>query len=406
MASANRTTPAPGRPRPRVWETVGVASDDIEGKSIHFKLMSYNILAQSLLESNSYLFKHNPPPHQDWQYRFDVLFKQIFDQYPDILCLQEVERKYLRIINERLENGGYYGKYKKKTGVSQIDGCAIYVKRSVFEIQEVTSVEFFQPELSMMLHHHVGLIVKVKPRSMSRCMVIANTHLLCQPKKAIIRLAQLRLFLAEIDRVAYEFNGRNSGHLPIILTGDLNSYSDSDIIKLLDEGQIRKWAEWIDKEWKDIGITDNCQHLAVYMNRMHGWPTDVDELDLQHSEYLKPSDMLRREMCSAANKLHKAMYSDMFTSDVLSHSLHLQSVYATSGRNHNSLFFRECCHDVENCICIPRARVDYIYFNFRSGLRPLQRLRLGKYDKLPNECNGSDHQPLVAIFELNAETPY
>lgn len=404
MASANHATPTPEKTR--VWEAVGVSRNDTNGGgAISFKIITYNILAQTLLESDTYLFKRCDPLLRDWDTRSKVLLKQMLDESADILCFQEVESKHFNAINERLENGGYSGVFKKKTGISLIDGCATYVKKGVFQIEEVTNVEFYQPNVSVLDHHHVGLIVKVRATRIGKSLVIANTHLFCNPKNTVIRLAQLRLFLAEIDRVSYQFDGRNSGHLPIILAGDLNSRPDSSIIQLLEEGQIRKYNDWINNDWKNIGVTDSCQHLAVYVNRIQGLSTNFDELEINNFEYCKRSSLRGGRVSSAANKLHSAMYINMFISDVLSHSLHFQSVYDTS-KTRNKLNFQEFCHDIEDGMSVPRTDVDYIYFNARSGLRPLKRLRLATYGQLPNEFNGSDHQPLVAIFELNAERPY
>ena len=366
--------------------------------------MSYNVLSQTLMESDSNLFEKCDPSHLTWEARFSKIFTHINNESPDILCLQEVDVNHRNLFTNILSKSGYYEIFKKKTGVTIIDGCAIYVNSDAFEQPQVTEVEFYQPKVSLLEHNHVGIIVRLRPYSMPNTrLVVANTHLLYDPRKAVIRLAQLRLFLAEIDRVSYEFNGQNSGHMPIILTGDFNSHPYSTIVELLEVGQVSKNKDWDDMEWRSIAINDNCQHLAVYLNRVQGLPTQFEELQINNSTYGR-SNKRQAKLCSAATTLQNAMHNEMFTSKILSHTLHFISVYDTN--SHNKLLDKKCSDDEENGTSSPKANVDYVFYNARSGLRPLKRLSLADVDQFPNEFSGSDHQSLVVIFELNAEKPY
>lgn len=56
-----------------------------------------------------------------------------------ILCLQEVQVSHLCSFYNKLEEMGYFGIFKQKTGNRQ-DGCAIYFKQSLFDIQDHISV--------------------------------------------------------------------------------------------------------------------------------------------------------------------------------------------------------------------------------------------------------------------------
>lgn len=55
--------------------------------------------------------------------------------------------------------------------------------------------------------------------------VVATTHLLYNPRRQDIRLAQVQILLAELDRIAKmpQTNGEeDQNHYPIILSGDFN----------------------------------------------------------------------------------------------------------------------------------------------------------------------------------------
>lgn len=71
-------------------------------------------------------------------------------------------------------------------------------------------VEFYQPELPILNRDNIGVMVKLMPIGSAYLtpLVVATTHLLYNPKRTDVRLAQMQVFLAEIDRFAYFNNGR------------------------------------------------------------------------------------------------------------------------------------------------------------------------------------------------------
>lgn len=61
--------------------------------SMDFTVMSYNILAQDLLEANQDLYMHCPLEVLDWNYRCSLLLEEILKWAPDVsemdfFCLQ------------------------------------------------------------------------------------------------------------------------------------------------------------------------------------------------------------------------------------------------------------------------------------------------------------------------------
>lgn len=56
--------------------------------------------------------------------------------------------------------------------------------------------------------------------------VVATTHLLYNPRRQDIRLAQVQILLAELDRIAKipqeSVDDEDQNHYPIILSGDFN----------------------------------------------------------------------------------------------------------------------------------------------------------------------------------------
>lgn len=108
---------------------------------------------------------------------------------------------------------------------------------------------------------NVGIIAKFA----SNCLkdnnefVVATTHLLYNPRRDDVRIAQIQVLLAELDRLAVHSKSMES--LPVIVTGDFNSEQFTPPYRLVVDG-------WVDAENLPIHmeIMDNCQHFNVATN--------------------------------------------------------------------------------------------------------------------------------------------
>lgn len=115
-----------------------------------FVLMSYNILAQSLLTKHPHLYTENMAEFLDWPHRLQCIQNEIFEIKPAILCLQEVQDSYLDEIEHALQPMGYTKPlYKKRTSPDYDDGCAIFYMPQQFELIDHHYVEFYQPEIKV-----------------------------------------------------------------------------------------------------------------------------------------------------------------------------------------------------------------------------------------------------------------
>ncbi|XP_052746540.1 protein angel isoform X2 [Bicyclus anynana] len=369
----------------RIWETVGKKSACY---GFSFRVVSYNVLAQYLLECHPYLYTGCGLRNLKWKIRAARIYDEILSLSPDIFCLQEVQVSHLDSFYRKFEALGYCGVFKQKTGQRQ-DGCAIYFKRSLFEMQDHVSVEYYQPEMPILNRDNIGLMVKLSPKCTPNTpIVVATTHLLYNPKRTDVRLAQMQVLLAEIDRFAYINDGKESNYLPIILTGDLNSTPDSAVVKLLDKGYVSAEPFRDNSDWKKIGVTDNCQHLSVYLNRQRGIATDFSMTKIYNSDYTAGSSDVTTD-----TQNHK----ELFNSGDLAYPLNLKSVYHKVKVNGH--FEATTFQDYW-------VTVDYIYFSGFNSLKLVERLRLPTVTecevlgKLPNNRFGSDHLALAATFEL------
>lgn len=228
-------------------------------KDITFTVVSYNILAQDLLESHMGLYADNKPEHLDWDHRKTCLLKEIIVLRPDILCLQELQEDHVEEFSEALKDHFTFDRlFKKRTGSDKRDGCAIYYNPIMFEVLDTRTVEYNQ-NVALLDRDNVGIIVKLRSReSPDSVFLVATTHLLFNPKRHDVRLAQVQVLLAELEQMAH----LRDGHCPIILTGDFNTVPNSTAFHLLTEGSLDvSQVARVPIIPNDLGITDNCQHV-------------------------------------------------------------------------------------------------------------------------------------------------
>jgi len=326
-----------------------------------FSLISYNILSQTLLNNHSHLYTNCNPKDLEWPGRGHRIISELLHDRADIICLQEVESEHLQsLYRPRLARYGYECLYKKKTGY-KIDGCAIFYRSKLFRVLECKGVEFNRTDVSQILNRdNVGIIAVLKPkvqtRSKSSQLVIANTHLIFNPKRCDIKLAQLELFLSELNQISlidHEHIGAKCCHHPTILCGDLNSAPDSGVSKFI----INPTA------FRD-GVEDRNERLVV---------SDEDRC-IEDSP--RNDDVTEKIPVDAPN-----------------HSFMFKSVYPTQNKEGTSYV-----STFSNCI------VDYIFYTPKLRLESYRELltvdELREIGPIPNSEFPSDHLTLEAKFTL------
>ncbi|XP_040984968.1 protein angel homolog 1 isoform X1 [Aquila chrysaetos chrysaetos] len=283
----------------RDWEDLSVQPCVLEHVSrntplFEFRVMSYNILAQDLVEQGLDLYLHCHPDILNWNYRLPNLLQEIQHWDPDVLCLQEVqENHYWEQLEPTFKEMGFACFYKRRTG-TKTDGCAVCYKHSRFQLISLSPIEYFRPGLDILNRDNVGLVLLLQPllpegldlKAVSP-LCVANTHVLFNPRRGDIKLAQMALLLAEIDKIAKTTEG---SYYPVILCGDLNSVPDSPLYKFIRNGELSyhgmpAWKVSGQEEFSQqlysrkllaplwpslLGITDNCQYVTLCQPKKSG----------------------------------------------------------------------------------------------------------------------------------------
>ena len=376
----------------------------------NFRVMTYNLLADYLLQKNPYLYTHLRTEYLVWEYRRNNLKREILHYRPSVLCLQEAEENHFRTdILPSLESEGYaLAAFKKRTGSDKTDGVAILFLKSMFSLVGVAhTIEMNRPGNPVLDRDNVACIARLRPVCLPKGMqagdvIVATTHLLFNPRRGDIKLAQIDLVCQEIASMLMhdgddhsptataattEDNVCNSkAHTPpgVIICGDFNSSPGSLVYNFLRRGNTG-----------DLSGVD-YRHVS---GRFAG------EQVVQEQEYLKTLAFDRdtgRAQGGGRGGWHKKKIGSTFpVGTIFSHSLgELCSLYDQSVKGDAS--GEPWCTSYSNFK--NQTSVDYIFFNNQlssNGFFSVPSLEnLDAEGGIPNRCWSSDHVSLVGDFCL------
>lgn len=390
----------------RYWKTVDDKTQQTPANS--FIVMSYNILAQHHVNSQPSLYHAHQSDALRWTHRFDALKREIDEISPDILCLQEVQQSHLTEIANHFNTMGYdTSLFKKRTGL-QVDGCAIFFKKTLFELIEFHFVDYFQPDIKILNRCNVAIIAKFAHKSNpSTNFVVSTTHLLFNPKRHDIRLAQMQVLLAELDRVARD-NAKQQQIAPIILTGDFNIQQNSEVFRLIIGESVAPRDVFEKLNFKfgkthanllpyKMGISDECQHFDVVVNG-NRYQTALHS-GIQYGS--ENSSIATRTLTN--EEINNSKLKDSFNTGAIQHKLNLLPTICTAipfraDTKHASTYHNKW------------IMVDYIFYSEANSMVPSLRL-LENYQlptiveclstgPIPNEHLGSDHYAIAARFSI------
>lgn len=403
----------------RKWKRIGknrlISNMD---DSFILRLLSFNILAQNLLEDHSYLYQDHNKKALSWKIRKPLLIQEIREADANIICLQEMQEDHLLDFVIPFKQLGYEYLYKKRTNDKK-DGLLLLYRSNQFVLLDYAKVELYQDGIELLNRDNVGIIAKLSLRdSPETQIVVATTHLLYNPRRNDVRLAQTQLLLAEIERIAFIENTiTGPKYLPIVLTGDFNLEPFTGVYKFLTESSFEYYGKGRSLEPSQYNslsnslipsqlcITDNCQHFNILTQRLRKEGTG--KVMLENSELpLQKQDRNITVPCNVniqqQNNVNTSTqiieiakgYSVRFSSGTLTHPFKMHSVY----RHTSAHGEKEATTYQDNWIT-----VDYIFY---SNIQPIEKYALptvsqcAALPKIPNFIVGSDHLCIGATFQL------
>eukprot|EP00041_Stephanoeca_diplocostata_P015711 m.300842 g.300842 ORF g.300842 m.300842 type:complete len:456 (-) comp20132_c0_seq4:377-1744(-) len=221
---------------PRFW--LKTAHDSSLSDS--FVVVSYNILSDKLLDDNKYLYRARQQYTLPWEYRAPRLVQTILETNPDVVCLQEVEQSaFASYFFPILQARGYSGAIETRMG--KTDGCATFYRKSRFVLLEKERVNLYHEGGREMDRGNIGLITLLQHRShQRRILCVANTHLVYNPKRGDIKLAQCAILMHATASCIARCD--NPDNVAVLVSGDFNSLPRSKIMQFCVTGSLEHYG--------------------------------------------------------------------------------------------------------------------------------------------------------------------
>ncbi|XP_016359963.1 protein angel homolog 1 [Sinocyclocheilus anshuiensis] len=340
--------------------------------------------------------------------------------------------------NTRQNQTGYTCIYKRRTG-TKTDGCAVCYHSDRFTQLSINLLEFRQSDCELLDRDNVGIVLLLQPMAGQNeafsPICVANTHLLFNPRRGDVKLAQLAIVFAEIDIMIKKC--RSEGRrCEVVLCGDFNALPNSPLWNFITTGQLyyQGLPAWmvsgqLDLSYKvhhtrlfsplwpsSLGITDGCQYwsdtqtAASEDNRQYS-AEFLCQLRYCPAACVRPADL--ELIPGVTDKTPGPEDMDMFSSrfgHTLHHALSLRSAYSPVQPNTQTAV-------VSSLNSEGGAMLDYIFFSSHrtgsaaaeesaAGLKLLGRLSLlsaadlWSLRGLPNEAFPSDHLSLIVKLQL------
>jgi CCR4-NOT transcription complex subunit 6 len=411
MKGATRATPATRKLVPVLRSSAS------SSKLNQVSIAQFNILAGKLASPDH--FPYVEPAFLEWERRRETLLAEIqqltvpgtsdstspIDTMPDFLCMEELSN-YWDFFSHKLRELGYESVYLKRpsihastwSGVDKEDGCGIFYKRSRYRLILDHSVNFKD------IHDRCGLLVLlqlVQPHetetasatspsssstssSLGKYILVANTHLYWNPKKLSEQMAELKEMetaIMEIQALVRDKYGQ--AQLPTLFCGDFNNGPSSPIYSYLLESFLVSSDTKNDETNNETASSSSSTEKTTIIPPMRS-AYGVYKLAIEKGEV--------DEQCRGGPEFEPdhttVTYKRSWTIDYIWYS-------------HSTLRLTHLLEiPPKEALQMEDGSAGWID-RFNEKLEPQEQLDKQKnYNGIPNSVFGSDHLPIMAVFEL------
>ena len=266
-----------------------MTANDTENNS--FRMLTYNILGDMYVDKPEYRLGNVPycPVYAlAFEYRNNILIKEILGYNCDVMAFQEVDQKLFdHVMVPVLGHCGYEGNFYIKGGVA---GLAVFWRRSKFalifsrriSLKSVVDSEEKFSDLKEIINLNAGvrerfmntvtILQTVALKSLEdedKCILVGNTHLYSYPLADNVRLLQSALSL-RIMKQQHELLMKNHSKCAILYCGDFNS-DLRGVPKFVTKGFVDAenpcWSNFPGEEINNVSLSHPFQ-----MQSACGWP--------------------------------------------------------------------------------------------------------------------------------------
>ena len=274
-----------------------ILEDDTETTNEIFSVLDYNILCDKYVTATQY--PYTPSDALVWDYRRDLILKEIKGHDADVVCLQELDQgNYNDVFRRELAYSDYKGVYWPKSRARTmpdkearlVDGCATFYKGRKYVLLDKQLIDFAntainRPDMKgehdifnrVMPRDNIAVVTFLENRMTGSRIIVVNAHLHWDPAFTDVIVVQTAILLEQIskfadqwasfppctDKAAFRHSELDSevepeetpepprepgpsleyssgSQIPVVICGDFNSIAGSGVHELLSRGGLPK----------------------------------------------------------------------------------------------------------------------------------------------------------------------
>jgi protein angel len=396
-------------------EYIPLQNCELDSPSI--RILSYNILADYLVNENINLYRYCKEIDLAWENRCKKILDEILFYSPAILCLQEAQEKHLYedLLPTLKENQYKLAIFQKRTSDNKHDGCAILYKSNVLKLIRTKGLELYVQDHPILDRDNVAVISrfqfindnknkcsnsgstnteKTASNTIESDIIVATIHVVFNPKRGDVKMEQSHLLCEFISEFVNETGNSTSSTTPTILKpalficGDFNSGENSAIYKFFRTGNV------------DLTGVDHRKisgKNAMYMIN-----------NIQKSNAMNRMNNGRNGRNNRYDAAKKIIYEHSLgeLSSLYDCTIDGNMNYTNNNRyNHNNIGSNEPWFTSFSNGNHPTT-VDFLYFT-PTNVQPKGYFSVPNYNyikrigHMPNELQPSDHVSLIGDFSFN-----
>ena len=195
----------------------------------------------------------------------------------------------------------------------------------------------------LFLRENVGIILLLESTRSQKILCIANTHILFNPKRGDAKLAQLMLFLAHLDRVAYrglQTDQKKPEYHPTLVCGDFNMDFRSKLYEFMRTSRLYNFR---------------CLNRNLLSGQLETTGSDlcIENTILPRELGISDKSQFKHEN---DKRFKTKKNQDIFGGDDIGHAFNFESVYKHHSADNSSF-------EVTICLDETKRTVDFIFFH-------------------------------------------
>ncbi|KAJ3749462.1 Endonuclease/exonuclease/phosphatase [Lentinula detonsa] len=228
IAFLRDSCPVPTPPQSRAWIPLITSAEQeaLPTSTETISVVCYNILCQRAATVR--LYGYTPSWALSWDYRRELILSEILAHGADFICLQEVdvtsyEDYFLKHLSDAGYESVYWPKSRAKTMSNEnerryVDGLATFFRADKYQLIEKHLIEFSAVAMQredfkktedmfnrVLGKDHIGTVCAFENRETGSRVMVANVHILWDPRFCDVKLVHVALMVEEVEKMAERF---------------------------------------------------------------------------------------------------------------------------------------------------------------------------------------------------------